>query len=179
MDYLPYIKLHSYCFCYCIVCQLLMVLLHCSLNIPADAVGGMSKLENLSFNTNNFHHILRPLSNILGFVFHDFFSSLSLSHPFCVVCMFTHMIRFRRKCLVIVLLNKHVLQSRSHVRCCFRRTGQALTICITTLFSSRLRVNYDYITNLFKRCKPLCLGSLSYLLSSLLRFNLIFGYFFF
>lgn len=101
-----------------------------------------------------------------------------LSHPFCVVCMFTHMIRFRRKCLVIVLLNKHVLQSRSHVRCCFRRTGQALTICITTLFSSRLRVNYDYITNLFKRCKPLCLGSLSYLLSSLLRFNLIFGYFF-
>lgn len=91
--------------------------------------------------------------------------------------MFTHMIRFRRKCLVIVMLNKHVLQSRSHVRCYFRRTGQALTICITTLFSSRLRVNYDYITN-FLRDANLCLGSLSYLLSSLLRFSLIFGYFF-
>lgn len=147
MDYLPYIKLQSYCcFCYCIVCQLLMVLLHCSLNIPADAVGSMSKLENCSFNTNTFHHILKVCFLIyFDLLFMNIF--LSLSHPFCVVCMFTHMIRFRRKCLVIVLLNSHVLQSRSHVRCCFSRTGQALTICITTLFSLHLRVNYDYITN--------------------------------
>lgn len=88
MDYLPYIKLHSYCFCYCIVCQLLMVLLHCSLNIPADAVGSMSKLENLSFNINNFHHILRPLSIILGFVFHEFFS-LSLTLFVLYACLHT------------------------------------------------------------------------------------------
>lgn len=91
MDYLPYIKLQSYCcFCYCIVCQLLMVLLHCSLNIPADAVGSMSKLENCSFNTNTFHHILKVCFLIyFDLLFMNIFLSLSLTLFVSYACLHT------------------------------------------------------------------------------------------
>lgn len=156
-------------------------MVYCLFNIPADAVGSMSKLEKLfsraskMLNINKFIRILKvcsvifmaPFQLTLIFLSHTLYACLhtwsdSDASVLSLCCLTGMFYRIDHMCVLLLKNRSSYDNLYYHIFFFFQLKGKLWL--------------YNYFYN---RCRPLCLGSTSlYLLSSLLSFSLIFGYYF-